>query len=189
MLLDHTERHPVRLWHLWARCFNGVVMAKLGDLAGGLEALRSGLEQAGEARFLPRFLLLLGELAACLGEAGEVGEGIATVDEMLARCRTRDEGWYVAELLRIKGELILKAGGLVAAAKAEEQFLSSLDWARRQDALSWELRSAASLAQLRRDQGRAEEARDLLAGVYGRFTEGFETADLRAARQILATLA
>ena len=64
MLLDHTERHPVRLWHVWARCFNGLVIARRGDIAAGLQALRRGLEQAGEARFLPRFLLLLGELAA-----------------------------------------------------------------------------------------------------------------------------
>jgi predicted ATPase/DNA-binding winged helix-turn-helix (wHTH) protein len=75
MLLDHTERHPIRLWHLWARCFNGLVIAKRGDIAAGLRLLRGALEQAGEARFLPRFLLLLGELAACLGKASEIGLG------------------------------------------------------------------------------------------------------------------
>src|ERR1700756_2517058 len=57
MLLDHTERHPIRLWNVWARCFNGLVIVKRGDIAGGLQALRRGLEQAGDARFLPRFLL------------------------------------------------------------------------------------------------------------------------------------
>ena len=70
MLLDHTERHPIRLWHVWARCFNGLVTAKRGDIDTGLRALRGGLEEAGEARFLPRFLLLLGELAMLLGEVG-----------------------------------------------------------------------------------------------------------------------
>ena len=89
MLLDHTERHPIRLWHIWAGCFNGLVMAKRDNITAGLQALRSGLEQAGEARFLPRFLLLLGELAACLGKAGEIALGLETVDEAIARCKAR----------------------------------------------------------------------------------------------------
>ena len=93
MLLDHTERLPIRLWHLWARCFNGLVVAWRGDTGAGLQALRDGLEQAGDARFLPRFLLLLGEIAACLGQAGEVAPGLAIVEEMLARCEACDEGW------------------------------------------------------------------------------------------------
>ena len=116
MLLDHTERHPMRLWHLWARCFNGMVMAERGEITAGLDVLRRELEQAGDAKFLPRFLLPLGQLAACLGEAGEIAEGLAIVDDALARCKARDEGWYLAELLRIRGELILRSGGSDAAA-------------------------------------------------------------------------
>jgi predicted ATPase len=188
MLLDHTERHPIRLWHVWARCFNGLVIAKRGDITGGVHALRRGLEQAGDARFLPRFLLLLGELAVCLGEAGEVAPGLATVEETLARCEARDERWYLAELLRIKGELVILEGAADAAAAAEGHFLRALDWARRQQALSWELRTATSLAQLWRDQNRAAEAHELLGSVYGRFTEGFETADLREAKSLLEHL-
>ncbi len=189
MLLDHTERHPVRLWNVWARCFNGLVIARRGDIAGGLQALRRGLEQAGEARFLPRFLLLLGELAVCLGEADEVSPGLATVEETLARCEARDERWYVAELLRIKGELVILEGAADAAVAAEGLFLRALDWARRQQALFWELRTATSLARLWRDQDRAAEAREFLGSVYGRFTEGFETAGLRQAKSLLQHLA
>jgi predicted ATPase/DNA-binding winged helix-turn-helix (wHTH) protein len=188
MLLDHTERHPVRLWHVWARCFNGVVMAKQGDIASGLAILRGGLEEAGEARSLPRFLLPLGELAANLGEAGGAAQGLAIVDEALARCRTRDEGWYVAELLRIKGELVVKEKGPKAVPDAEELFLSSLDWARRQDARSWGLRAATSLARMKLEQGQPEEAKRVLAPVYAQFTEGFETADPRAAKSLLDRL-
>ena len=70
-LLDHTERHPIRLWHLWAQCLRGILMAKRGDVAAGVSVLRDALDQAGQARFLPRFMLPLGELAACLGEVGE----------------------------------------------------------------------------------------------------------------------
>jgi hypothetical protein len=188
MLLDHTERHPVRLWHVWARCFNGLVIARRGDIAAGLQALRSGLEQAGEARFLPRFLLLLGELAACLGEAGEIALGLETVEETLARCEARGERWYVTELLCIKGELRILEGAPDAAAAAEGHLLEALDCARAQGALSWGLRAATDLARLYRDQRRAAEARELLGAVYGRFTEGFDTADLRAAGSLLQEL-
>jgi hypothetical protein len=187
MLLDHTERHPVRLWNIWARCFIGLVTAKRGDIDAGLQALRAGLEQAGEARFLPRFLLLLGEMAACLGKAGEVGLGLQTVEETLARCEARDELWYAAELLRIKGELVIMKGASAAAA-AEGHFLSALDWAGRQQALSWELRTATSLARLWRDQHRVADAREKLRSVYDRFTEGFATADLQAAKNLLEQL-
>jgi len=189
MLLDHTERQPIRLWHTWARCFIGLVIAKRDDLGAGLRALRGGLEQAGDARFLPRFLLLLGELAACLGQAGEAASGLAIVKDTLARCEARDEGWYIAELLRIRGELILLEGAADSAAVAEQYFRRALDLARRQDALFWELRTAASLARLWLDRHRAAEARALLGPVYSRLTEGFGTADLRAAKGLLQQLA
>jgi predicted ATPase len=189
MLLDHTERHPVRLWNIWARCFNSLVAARRGDFSAGLRTLRAAIEQAGEARFLPRFLLLLGEFAECLGEAGNVAMALETVDEALARCEARGEGWYIAELLRIRGELILLEGAADAAAAAEKYFLRALDRARRQDALCWELRAATSLARLWKDRHRAAEARDLLGPVYGCFTEGFETTDLRLAKTLLGQLA
>ena len=189
MLFDHTERHPIRLWHVWARCFNGLVIAKRGEIGAGLRALRGGLEEAGEARFLPRFLLLLGELAACLGTAGEAGLGLETIDGAIARCEAREEGWYIAELLRIRGELILLEGAADAANSAERHFLRALDWAHRQDALSWELRTATSLARVWQRKDRVAEARKLLISVYGRFTEGFATADLRQAKSLLEELA
>jgi predicted ATPase/DNA-binding winged helix-turn-helix (wHTH) protein len=189
MLIEHTERYPVRLWHLWARCFNGMVMVKRGDVAAGLDALRGELDQAGDAKFLPRFLLPLGELAACLGEAGEVSQGLATVDETLARCKARDEGWYVAELHRIKGELLLKQAGSASISAAETCFGEALEAAQQQGAVFWELRSALSLARLRLRQDRQDAALSALAPVYDKFTEGFETADLRAARALLEALA
>ena len=188
MLLDHTERHPIRLWHVWARCFNGLVIAKRGDMDAGLRALRDGLQQAGEARFLPRFLLLLGELAACLGKADEISLGLETVDEALSRCKARDESWYLPELLRIKGELILLENATAAPAVAEKHFRDALDWAHRQGALSWELRTATSLAGLLTDRHRTTEARELLGPVCDRFTEGFATADLQMAKNLLQQL-
>jgi predicted ATPase/DNA-binding winged helix-turn-helix (wHTH) protein len=188
MLLEHADRHGPRVWHVWAGCFNSLVMARRGDIGGGLRALRDGLRQAGDARFLPRFMLLLGELAVCLGEAGEVAPGLAAIEETLARCEARDERWYVAELLRIKGSLAILEGAVDAAATAEEHFLRALDCARLQGAISWELRAAVGLARLWRDQHRTAEAREILRSVYGRFTEGFETADLREAKSLLEEL-
>src|SRR4029077_2768139 len=96
-------------------------------------------------------------------------EGLSIIDEALARSERNEERWCVAELLRIKGELTLREGAPQAATAAEEHFLRSLDWARRQGALSWELRTATSLARLQQDQGRAAEARSLLQSVYDRF--------------------
>ncbi len=187
-LLDHTERHPIRLWHLWAQCLRGILMAKRGDVAAGVSVLRDALDQAGQARFLPRFMLPLGELAACLGEVGEVADGIATIDDMLARGQVRDERWYFAELLRIKGELLRKESSQLSLSVAEQCFGEALDVARLQGALFWELRTALSLSHLKMQQDRKDDARQLLIDVCGKFTEGFEIADFRAAQTMLGEL-
>jgi predicted ATPase/DNA-binding winged helix-turn-helix (wHTH) protein len=188
MLLDHTERHPIRLWHLWALCLKGALMVKRGD-AAGVGVLRDALNQAGQARFLPRFMLPLGELAACLGEIGEIADGLATVDDTLARGTARDERWYFAELLRIKGELLLKESRQQSLMLAEQCFDEALDVAQQQGALFWQLRAASSLARLKLQKGRKDEAQRLLTAVCEKFTEGFEIADFRAARIMLDELA
>src|SRR5262249_53291163 len=112
----------------------------------------------------------------------------AAIDQALTLSRGHEEYWCLPELLRIKGELSIMEGAGDTAAAAEENFLHARDWARRQHALSWELRIATSLARLRITQGRHYEARRLLAPVYDRFTEGFATIDLRLARALLDTL-
>jgi predicted ATPase len=89
------------------------------------------------------------------------------------------------ELLRIKGELVLSDGAAAATETAESFFLQALDWARRQGALSWELRTATSLAKLWHQDGKMSEANDLLSAVYQRFDEGFDTSDLIAARALM----
>jgi predicted ATPase len=95
------------------------------------------------------------------------------------------ERWFVAELNRQKGRLLLRQGH---SDSAEELYRKALSIAEEQGAKLWELRAAASLARLRRDQGRRAEARDLLAPVYGWFTEGFDTPDLKEAKALLDTL-
>jgi predicted ATPase len=189
MLLAHTGQHQIRLWNIWANCFNGLVTARRGDIVGGLRIMRDGLEQAGDARLLPRFLILQGEQALYLGRTGEVELALERVDQMLARSAAREEGWYVAELLRIKGELMLARGGAAEAADIETLFVQSLDEARGQGALAWELRTATSLARLWQESGRHVEAGALLRPVLARLTEGLTTADARAAEDLLKGLA
>lgn len=185
-LLEHTERHSVRLWHLWARAFNATVTARRGNLERGLHLLREALDRAGDARFLPRFLPLLGELAACFGEANQVHQGLEVIEEMLARCRTRQERWYLPELTRIKGELILKE--TQHSPSAEACFHEALEIAAQQGARFWELRSAISLARFRIGQGRNAEAAETLRKVHGSFSEGFDIADMRTARDLIDQL-
>jgi predicted ATPase len=110
------------------------------------------------------------------------------IDNALAHVEHREDRWFFSELLRKKGELQLLGGARTAVTSAEECFTQALDWARRQGALSWELRSATSLARLYHRQGRTTQARKVLAPVHRRFTEGFKTADLRAAKALLDTL-
>jgi predicted ATPase len=187
-LLEHTERHAIRVWRLWAGCFKGMVIARRGELAAGLELLRAELERAGDARFLPRFLFPLGEFAACLGDAGEVGQGLIIVNEALERCKARDELWYLPELLRIKGVLLLKQAERQSAVAAERCFDEALRLAREQGALFWQLRSILSLARLRIEQDRPADAARMLVPVCEAFTEGSRVADLREARALVARL-
>ena len=159
-----------------------------GDFDTGLQLLRTALEQLPEASFQPRFTWFLGELAEGLGRAGQIAQGLETIDEALARSERNEDRWYVAELLRIKGELLLLQRKYGAAAAAEDHYQQALGWARRQGALSWELRAATSLGRLWRDQGSSADATALLRPVYDRFTEGFATADLKAAKALLDDL-
>jgi predicted ATPase len=126
------------------------------------------------------FLVTL--LASACAIAGQVEESSALLTEALQIVGRTGERWLTAELNRQKGELLLRQGNSVAA---EELYRNALSIAAEQGAKFWELRAATSLARLRRDQGRDAEARDLLAPVYGWFTEGFDTADLREAKAFL----
>jgi predicted ATPase len=159
---------------------------KRGDHAAGLEVTRRQFEEAGEARFLPRFSLLVGEFAAALGEIGEVAEGLATIEEILTRSTVRHEQWYVSELLRIKGELLLRDGARASVPVAELCFGQSIEMAQRQGALFWELRSALSLARFKASsEKKTNDARDVLERVVQKFTEGFWLPELHEAKALL----
>jgi predicted ATPase len=189
MLLDHSARHSLPAWHASGRCLDGILRLKQGDVADGLNALRTGLNELSATRFETRYLPFLAQFAEGSSRVGEIASGRVAIDQALERCHRDEELWYLPELLRIKGEILLREGAPGAVVTAEAQFLQSLDWARRQEVLAWELRTAMSLARLWRSQGRPGDGREQLASVYGRFTEGFATADLRAAKQLLDELA
>jgi predicted ATPase/DNA-binding winged helix-turn-helix (wHTH) protein len=186
-LMDLSARHAVELWTLGGRCFGGVLLIKRGNIGAGLELLRTAFARVPPGAFTLFYTPILAEIAEALGCDGKAAEGLSIIDEALARSDSNEERWCVAELLRIKGELILREGAPRAAPAAEEHFLRSIDWARRQGALSWELRTSTSLAHLQHDQGRTAEARSLLQPVYDRFSEGFETADLKTAKAYLSS--
>jgi predicted ATPase len=186
-LLDHSTRHALAPWRALGRGYQGVLAIKRGEVATGLPLLRAGFDELGEAKFAVMRLITL-VMAEGLAQAGQVSEGLAVVEEAIAWTERTDEHWRIAGLLRRKGELLLLQGAAGAAATAEHHFRQALDWARQQGALSLELRAATSLARLLRDQGRSADALALLQPVYGRFTEGFDTADLKAAKALLDTL-
>ena len=187
MLLDHSTRFALAFWRAWGRSFQGVLVIQRGDVITGLRLLRAGFDEIGEAEFaIFRLIAIL--MADALVRAGQNADGLAAIEVAVARAERTEERWATAELVRVKGELLLLQGAPGAAAVAEDHFRQALDWARQQGALSWELRAATSLARLLRDRDRIDEARDLLAGVYGRFTEGFGTADLREAKRLIDAL-
>jgi predicted ATPase len=188
MLLEHSTRHGLTLWHAWGRSHQGVLVIKRGDVVAGLRLLRTGFEELGEANSALRFMTFLGEMAEALVRTGRVADGLAAVADGIDRFERTEENWIIAELLRIKGELLLLQGAPEAPALAEDHFRQALEWASRQGALSWELRATTSLARLLRDQCGSADARVLLRQVYDRFTEGFDTADLKAARVLLLAL-
>jgi predicted ATPase len=186
-LLDYSARHALTVRHRGARCFQGALLIERGQVGDGLEMLLTALDELRESDFVPYYPITVGLLAQGLARGGQIAHAVATVDEAFSRSERTEERWYIAELLRIKAELVLLDGGPAAAAEAHLQ--RALQWTREQGVLSLELRCALSLARLRLRQGQPDAARALLAPVHARFTEGFATADLQAAQALLDRLA
>jgi predicted ATPase len=167
--------------------FSGIVWIRRGQVAEGMDLLERGIavwEKGGGRAMSPYCKSVLAE---GMGQRGNLAGALDLVDEVIAQIERPgwEERYYYAEALRIKGWLLSLKGD---PAGAERSYLASLDWARTQQAKSWELRSATSYARLMRDQGRVREAHDLLAPIYGWFTEGFGTKDLTEAKALLDEL-
>jgi predicted ATPase len=175
------------LWMAWGTILRGWELSEQGQGTEGIIRIREGIaawRATGAELFHPHFLTIL---ARAYAEAGRATEGLTTVAEALAIVKHSGERLYEAELYRLQGELLLHqpAG---SSKEAESRFREALDVARRQQAKSLELRAAMSLSRLWQQQGKLDEARDLLAPVYNWFTEGFETADLQKAKALLEEL-
>jgi hypothetical protein len=185
MLLDLSREHGFGPWGDFASRIKAVVLVKTGDLKTGSALLRTGLDQINDPDFGLWFLTGLTELADALGRAGRIADGLGTIEIGLGRTQV---GWLAPELLRIKGELLLLQRTTGTTEAVADLFRQALHGARRQGTLSWELRAATSLARMLRNQGRPSDAMAVLQPVYDRFTEGFDAADLQAARRLLDTL-
>jgi predicted ATPase len=168
-------------------CLQGCIMALSGEVSNSVRLITTGLaawRATGATLFVPLFL---SNLAKAYAELGQFGEAQRCIGEALGTIETTKERWFEAEANRVAGEIALLAEP--DAAKAVGYFERALAIARQQQAKSWELRAAMSLARLWRAQGKVREARELLAPVYGWFTEGFDTRDLKKAKALLQELA
>jgi predicted ATPase len=176
------ERH-FTFWQAGCTMLRGSALAHQGRVEEGMAVLQQGLadwKATGTRLALPYFLAQLAE--TCL-IAGRQQEGLEALDEALSY---PEEIWWLPEQHRLRGELLLLAPG--AEAEAEGLLWQALEVARQQASRTLELRAAMSLARLLHKQGRVAEGRDLLAECYAWFTEGFETADLQEARDLLNAL-
>jgi predicted ATPase/class 3 adenylate cyclase len=184
-LITVSTEQSFAYWHALGTIYRGWVKAKRGDVTEGMSLLRSGSAayRATGAEMLAPYHI--GLLAQACEMAGQIEEGLTLLDEALQIVERTGERWFAAELYRHKGQLLLRQGHPEAA---EELYRKALGIAEEQEAKLWELRAAMSLARLRLDQGRHAEGRDLLAPVYGWFTEGFATPDLKEAKALLDEL-
>jgi class 3 adenylate cyclase/DNA-binding SARP family transcriptional activator len=183
-----TREHGFPQWSALAPIFEGQLQLMRGEARAAVTLIRQGLNArraTGVTLFNSNFAIPLVE---ALEKDGKWGEALALLDEQIVFVEQTGEFWCAAGLYRLRGELLLK-GTAPDFAGAQAEFLRAIDIARGQSAKLWELRAAVSLARLWRDQGRHAEARDLLAPVYGWFTEGFEVSDLKDAKTLLNELA
>jgi predicted ATPase len=165
----------------WLIALTGTASDAVDTLTSGIDAWRS----TGSTTSTP---LTISFLARANSDLRQFDEARRSVDEAMTMIETTGERWLEAEVNRIAGEIALKLPERDAAKKGEAYFERALAVARQQQAKSWELRAAMSMARLWRDQGKRTEARDILAPVYGWFTEGFDTRDLKEAKELLKAL-
>jgi predicted ATPase/DNA-binding winged helix-turn-helix (wHTH) protein len=183
-LKHHAQRHGLSAYYANGLCFEGQLAAKRGDVAAAERMLRAGLANLQLTQSETLYTVFLTGLAEVLLASAHLDDALAAADEALQRTERSNALWWMPEATRVKGEVLLFMTG--GTKLAEDYFRRSMNLAARQGALSWELRAATSLAGLLRD--RRADAMALLQPVYDRFTEGFNTADLKVAKALLDAL-
>jgi predicted ATPase len=173
-------------WSANGLMWQGCLMVQTDRASEAVHTLASSIEtyrSTGATIYLP---FVMSYLAKAHSRLEQHDKALDVIDRAIAMAQRTKEQWCEAELYRIKGKLVLRSGNI---AEVEPQFERALEIARRQQARSWELRATTSMARLWRDQGKRDEARDLLAPVYNWFIEGFDTDDLKKAKVLLDALA
>jgi predicted ATPase/DNA-binding winged helix-turn-helix (wHTH) protein len=184
-LVARAERNEWHFWRMFGACFRSVVTVQRGDVEAGLPMLEEALAGLRSIDHGVHYLFFLCEHAKALGLAGRIDRALAAIDEAIARSEKNEERWCIAEALRIKGSLLSRRGDLEGAAR---EYALSRQWAERQGALSWVLRTAISAARLARDRKQSAAARADLVAVLDRFTEGHDTVDYRRALAMIDRL-
>jgi predicted ATPase len=184
-LIACAEKYSLRPYHAIGLGLKGELSLRQGDTQAGQNLLTACLDtlEAGQHQSLTA--VFISNLAIALAAAGRICEADAAIDKAMAWGGPPRSHFHLPEMMRIKGEILASGSH---SSEAETWFSRSMDLAREQSALAWELRAATSLAHLWARQGRRDEARRVLRPLYDRFTEGFDTPDLRAAKGLLDEL-
>lgn len=185
--IAHTTKHSLRHYHGVGLALRGELTAVRGELAVGMDLMREAWTAFQAERRHVHATILLRAMAESLARSGEFAEAAAMIARAVESAEREGLPFNLPDLLRAQAE-ILMAGPTPDPVAAEEMLVRSIEWSRKQSALGWELRATIPLARLWAGQGRRSSAHDMLAGVYKRFTEGFDTADLRAADALLGEL-
>ena len=174
-------------WMAWGKFHRGWAIAELGEVDKGVAEMEEGIAGFDRLGGVPRKQFTVAMLAQGYQRLGRLDEALAIFDQALVHVEHSGEMVDTAEILRLKGELLLARDGLPAP-EAERCFRAAIELARAQQARWWELRATVGLARLLSKQGHRDEARAMLADIYGWFTEGFDTPDLKDAKALLNDL-
>jgi predicted ATPase/DNA-binding winged helix-turn-helix (wHTH) protein len=186
-MVDIATRLNAPFWMTAGRFLEGKLMIARCEFAQGVVILRDAFETCRRTGWQMSYPEFKGAYAEALAGLGQIDDALTAVNDAIVSTGQRENGqrWYLSELLRIKGEVLLQENSDRSISTAEECFDQAGKLAREQGALFWKLRIALSVGRLRVTQGRHHEARQMLVSVCAKFTEGFETADLKAAKALL----
>jgi predicted ATPase len=190
-IIESATSAAAPFWTTVGQFLRGKLLVERHQFAEGLAVLREAFDTCNQTGWRLSYPEFMGSFALALAGLGRLDEAHDAVCKAIEAAGGREDGqqWYVPELLRIKGEVLLRQTSNQAVQAAADCFAQAAEMAREQGALFWELRVALSLARLLRGQGRSANAVGILRSVYDRFTEGFATVDLQEAKSLLEQLA